>query len=58
MLKTDRKATIRIIKNLIDNAIKYGGDGKYLGIYVEEDNNIVKVCCEDHGRGIEEKDRL
>lgn len=56
MLKIDKKATIRIIKNLIDNAIKYGGDGKYLGIYVEEHNNIVKVCCEDHGRGIEEKE--
>ena len=35
-VRIDKKAAIRIIKNIIDNAIKYGDDGKYLGITVEE----------------------
>ena len=49
----DKKAAIRIIKNIIDNAIKYGDDGKYLGITVEEKEKEVYVLFEDHGQGIE-----
>ena len=52
-VQIDKKAAIRIIKNIIDNAIKYGDDGKYLGITVEEKEKEVYVLFEDHGQGIE-----
>ncbi len=52
-VRIDKKAAIRIIKNIIDNAIKYGDDGKYLGITVEEKEKEVYVLFEDHGQGIE-----
>ena len=42
-VRIDKKAAIRIIKNIIDNAIKYGDDGKYLGITVEEKEKEVYV---------------
>ena len=46
----DIEAVGRILKNLIDNAIKYGNAGKFLGI------SLYKV--EDHGAGISEKDKI
>lgn len=47
----------RIIKNLIDNAIKYGHDGKYVGVIVEEIKNEILIHIEDHGRGIDCKEK-
>ena len=48
----DCEALKRILKNLIDNAIKHGGAGKYLGIQVEEVSDRVMIKVEDHGKGI------
>ncbi|MBX4263115.1 sensor histidine kinase [Clostridium estertheticum] len=44
----------RIMNNLISNAIKYGSDGKYLGLKLTYDDNYsyVEIC--DKGKGIEE----
>ncbi|MBW9152922.1 sensor histidine kinase KdpD [Clostridium estertheticum] len=44
----------RIMNNLISNAIKYGSDGKYLGLKLTYDDNCsyVEIC--DKGKGIEE----
>lgn len=49
---TDRDALRRILKNLIDNAIRHGSDGQYLSLRL----NVVKEKCvveiEDHGKGM------
>ncbi len=47
------EALQRIFSNLISNAIRYGADGAYLGLFliIEEEKVIVKVV--DHGKGIE-----
>lgn len=53
IVQIDKKAAVRIIKNIIDNAIKYGEDGKYLGITVEDKEKEIYVFIEDHGQGID-----
>lgn len=47
------EALQRIFSNLISNAIRYGADGAYLGLFLttEEDKAIVRIV--DHGKGIE-----
>ena len=52
----DTEALQRILKNLIDNAIKYGGGGKFFKISLYEKNNHIYIAVEDHGAGISEKD--
>ena len=51
----DMEALKRILKNLIDNAIKHGSDGKYLALRVEKKSARVLIEVEDHGKGIPEK---
>lgn len=51
------EAVQRILKNLIDNAIKYGGAGKFLGISLYEEDSHICIAVEDHGAGISEKDK-
>ena len=53
----DTEAVGRILKNLIDNAIKYGNAGKFLGISLYEKDNRICIEVEDHGAGILEKDK-
>lgn len=51
----DRNSLETIISNLVDNAIKYSTNEKYLGIRVLTQNDHVKLCIEDHGIGIAKK---
>lgn len=51
----NEEAISRILNNLIANAVKYGKDGKYLGIRVSEEQHFIKVEVIDKGKGIEEK---
>ncbi len=48
----DNEALQRILKNLIDNAIRHGGDGKYLSLRLttSSGNSIIEI--EDHGNGM------
>ena len=48
----DADAISRILKNLIDNAIKYGSSGKFLGLSLCEKNNHISIDIEDDGKGI------
>ena len=48
----DVEALKRILKNLIDNAVKHGGDGKYLALRLRKEAGNVVVEVEDHGKGI------
>lgn len=54
----DIEAVGRILKNLIDNAIKYGNAGKFLGISLYKKDNHIYIEVEDHGTGISEKDKI
>lgn len=48
----DEAALIRILKNLIENAIKHGGDGRFLGIRLQCFTGETVIEVEDHGKGI------
>lgn len=48
------EALQRIMNNLISNAIKYGSEGKYLGLKLSYDDNYSYVEIWDKGKGIEE----
>lgn len=45
----------RIFFNLISNAVRYGSDGKYLGITLRFDDDYAYIDIIDKGKGIEEK---
>lgn len=49
----NKDALQRILFNLISNAIKYGSDGKYLGIFIHSDKKYVYIDLMDKGKGIE-----
>lgn len=53
----DSDALKRILKNLIDNAIRHGGAGKYLALRLKNTNGKVILEVEDHGRGILKKEQ-
>ena len=53
----DEEAVKRILKNLIDNVIKYGNSGKFLKISLYEKDTHIFIEIEDHGIGISEKDK-
>ncbi|WP_027624063.1 sensor histidine kinase [Clostridium lundense] len=48
----DKKAVERILNNLISNAIKYGYEGKSIGINLKCNEENVQVIVWDKGRGI------
>lgn len=51
----EKDALQRILFHLLSNAIRYGSDGKYLGIFLREEKNSVFIDVVDRGKGIEEE---
>ena len=51
----DKDALQRILFNLISNVIRYGNDGKYLGIFLREDKANVYIDVTDKGKGIKKE---
>ncbi|MGH9787428.1 MAG: sensor histidine kinase, partial [Candidatus Acidiferrales bacterium] len=51
-LKIDREALARSLLNLINNAVKYSRDDKYLGVNLYRENGEVRLEVVDHGIGI------
>lgn len=49
----NKDALQRILFNLISNGIRYGADGKYLGVSVRSDEKHVFIDITDKGKGIE-----
>jgi signal transduction histidine kinase len=56
-LKVDREAIARALVNLINNALKYSGDEKFLGVKLYRDNGLVRLEVVDHGIGIDRHDQ-
>lgn len=58
LIMTDRDALEQVLLNLIDNAVKYAGSGKYLGCSVENNAiNTVDLVITDRGPGIPQAHR-
>lgn len=47
------EALQRILFNLISNVIRYGADGKYLGLFLRTDEKAVYIDVTDKGKGID-----
>ena len=52
-IQGNKEALQRILFNLISNVIRYGADGKYLGISLWDDDRNVYVDVTDKGKGID-----
>ena len=59
-LRVDREAMARSLLNLVNNALKYSQDRKYLGVNLFRDNGSVKLEVIDQGIGIpaEEQEKI
>jgi len=53
-LPLDREAIAQSLVNLLHNALKYGGDGKYVRVSVRVEDGEVMVSVADRGVGIPE----
>jgi signal transduction histidine kinase len=51
-LRVDREAMARSLVNLVNNALKYSQDRKFVGVNLYRDNGRVKLEVIDHGIGI------
>ncbi|WP_020589058.1 sensor histidine kinase [Desulfobacter curvatus] len=52
-VKTDRDAMAQVFLNLMDNAIKYAGSGKFLKIILDRTSHDVQIKIQDDGPGID-----
>ncbi len=56
----DRQAIIRAIRNLLSNAMKYGGPDRWIGLRIQVTRRgkqeTVSLTVSDHGRGIARED--
>src|SRR5437667_429685 len=52
VVRVDREAIARAVVNLVNNALKYSAEEKFLGVKLYRDNGAVKLEVEDHGIGI------
>lgn len=53
----DREAIARALVNLVNNALKYSKDDKFIGVKLYRDNGAVNLEVTDHGIGIARRDQ-
>jgi signal transduction histidine kinase len=53
----DESALQRVFQNLVGNAIKYGADGRWIGIDARQSGNQVSISVTDRGIGISPGDQ-
>jgi signal transduction histidine kinase len=51
-MNVDREAIARSLLNLVNNALKYSKENKYIGVNLYRSNGSVKLEVQDHGIGI------
>ena len=57
LVKANQPALARSVQNLISNAVKYGGEDRWVGVRIAPaDGRMVAISVSDHGRGIAEQD--
>ena len=54
----NEEALERVLDNLIGNSIKYGIDGKIIGLDLETDEKYIYINVWDKGKGIDEIDKV
>ena len=57
VLRLDREAIARALVNLINNALKYSNNEKFLGVKLYRENGVIKLEVTDRGIGIERHDQ-
>jgi signal transduction histidine kinase len=57
-LRVDREAIARALVNLVNNALKYSNDDKFLQVKLYRENGAVKLEVADHGIGIARRDQV
>ncbi|QMV42040.1 HAMP domain-containing sensor histidine kinase [Cohnella cholangitidis] len=53
----DASLVERALSNLLDNAIRYGSEGQFIGIRLFEEENEVCITIMDRGKGVSPEDR-
>src|SRR5437879_1573154 len=56
-VRVDREAIARALVNLVNNALKYSTDEKFLGVKLYRDNGVLKLEVMDRGIGIARRDQ-
>jgi len=56
-MRVDREAMARSLLNLVNNALKYSQDRKFIGVNLFRDNGSVRLQVTDHGIGIPESEQ-
>jgi len=56
-VRVDREAIARALVNLVNNALKYSADEKFLGVKLYRANGSVKLEVSDHGIGITRREQ-
>jgi signal transduction histidine kinase len=56
-VRVDREAIARALVNLVNNALKYSTDEKFLGVKLYRENGVVKLEVMDRGIGIARRDQ-
>jgi signal transduction histidine kinase len=51
----ERDALVQVLFNLIDNSVKYAGDGKRIVLRLERGEPGVRIVVRDHGPGVPER---
>ncbi len=55
-VKGDFEALQRVLRGLIDNAIKYTPEGGRIGVSAQQVENMIAITVKDNGKGISETD--
>ncbi|MDX6386089.1 MAG: two-component system, OmpR family, phosphate regulon sensor histidine kinase PhoR [Blastocatellia bacterium] len=56
-VRVDREAIARALVNLVNNALKYSAEDKYLGVKLYRENGTLKLEVRDRGIGIARRDQ-
>lgn len=54
-IQGNKDAVQRILFNLVSNVVRYGADGKYLGVFLRADEKSVYIDVTDKGKGIDKQ---